>query len=218
MAEVRGRSTRARVALPFLLAAALLAAAVLAGCGGSAEDDPFVGYWIGGGQKEMKLVHVVKEGGSYKILANPDFEAPAPTVKGDALVVDTHSVTMSLLPAGTDKLTLELSGEVLKTPEKTALKRVSETQYADAAVGFGLDAIRRALAMWKQGGGKKYPPASEVTPTGMLGGMTSWPNNLFTGEPMQPGEGKGDYTYRQVAGGTQYSLVGHLSDGSTIGD
>ena len=58
----------------------------------------------------MKLVHIVKDGDTYKVLANPDYEAPAPTREDDALVVDTHAVTMSLTPAGTDKLTLELSG------------------------------------------------------------------------------------------------------------
>ena len=47
--------------------------------------------------------------------------------------------------------------------------------------------------------------------------MIRWPSNLFTGEPMQPGQGEGDYVYKQVAGGKKYSLVGHLSDGTTVG-
>ncbi len=196
----------------------MMLAAFLAGCGGSAEDDdPFAGYWIGGGAAGMRLVHIVKEGDTYKVFANPNYEAPAPTMDGEALVVETHAATMSFLPAGTDKLTMDLSGDAFDAPEQTELKRVSETQYADAAVGFGLGSIQRGLAMWKEGGGKKYPPASEVTPTGALSEMVSWPINLFTGEPMQPREGKGDYTYKLVAGGEEYSLVGYLSDGSSIG-
>jgi hypothetical protein len=218
VAEARRRTARARSALLAALAAAALLFVLLAGCGGSTEDDPFAGYWIGGDAAGMRLVLVVKDGDSYKVLANPDYEAPAPTLEGDALVIDAHAVKMSLVPAGTDELTLKLTGSALKKPQTTQLKRVTETQYADAATGFGLNAIRRGLAMWKAGGAKKYPPPAEVKPTGMLGKMIAWPNNLFTGQPMQPGESEGDYTYKQLDGGRKYSLVGHLSDGSTVGE
>jgi hypothetical protein len=58
------------------LAAVALLRAVLAGCGGSggsaAEDDPFVGYWIGAGKAQMTLVQIASEGGEYVALANPD--------------------------------------------------------------------------------------------------------------------------------------------------
>lgn len=201
-----------------LLAAALLAA-TLAACGGSPKtaEDPLAGYWVGGDSQGMTLVHVAKEGDVYTVYANPDYKAPAPTLKDGALVIDTHSVKLTLSPAETDKLTFELSGETFKTPKTTVLKRVSETQYDDAAVSFGLTSIRTGLAKWKAGGGNKYPPAPEVSPTGALGQMMSWPNNLFTGEPMGPGTSKGDYTYKQLDGGKSYSLVAYLSDGSTIG-
>ena len=165
----------------------------------------------------MRLVHIVKDGDAYKVFANPDYEAPAPAMKNGALVIDTHVVKMTLTPAGTEELTFALTGEGLKKPETTALKRVSETQYADAAVGLGLTSIRSGLARWMAGGAKRYPPASEVTPTGALGQMSSWPKNLFTGQPMQPGKSKGDFIYEQVDGGKEYSLKGYLSDGSTIG-
>jgi len=214
----RRRARRATLVLPAVLAAAILAA-LLAGCGESTATaaDPLAGYWIGGGATGMKLVHIVKNGDAYTVFANPDYEAPAPTKKGDALVIDAHSVKLSLIPAGTDRLTHELTGSALKKPQTTVMKRVDQTQYADAATGFGLDAIRRGLAMWKAGGAKEYPPPAEVTPTGMLGQMMAWPNNLFTGKPMQPGDSKGDYTYKPLDGGKSYSLVGHLSDGSTVG-
>ena len=48
---------------------------------------------------------------------------------------------------------------MFETPETTTLKRVDETQYADAATSLGIDTIRNGLADWKAGGGKKYPPA-----------------------------------------------------------
>ncbi len=47
--------------------------------------------------------------------------------------------------------------------------------------------------------------------------MIAWPKNLFTNAPMQSGDANGDYTYKLLDGGKSYSLVGHLSDGSTIG-
>ncbi len=71
--------------------------------------------------------------------------------------------------------------------------------------------------MWKGGGGKTYPPPNEVTQSGMLSKMIRWPTNMFSGQPMQPGQSKGDYTYTRLAGGKKYSLVVYLSDGSTIG-
>jgi hypothetical protein len=210
---------RAAAGLVAALAVVTLVAA-LAGCGGPAEggEDPLAGYWIGGGESGMRLVHVVKNGDSFKVFANPDYEAPDPALKDGALVVDTHAVVMSLIPAGTDRLDLELSGEMFDTPEISALKRVDETPYADAATGLGINALHDGLAAWKAGGGKEYPPASEMTPDGSLAKMIAWPNNLFTGQPMQPGDGEGDFTYELLDGGKKYSLVGHLSDGTTIGE
>jgi hypothetical protein len=218
VADARRRSARARGALlAALAAAAVLLPLLLAGCGGSASSDPLVGYWVGAAKGQMVLVAIFKDGGTYKILANPNRPLGTPRKEGDALVVDTHVVVMRFVPAGADKLTIELSGASLKNGGTIALQRVDETKYADAATAYGVGIIRRGLAMWKAGGGKKYPPPSEVTPTGALGKMIAWPPNLFTSQPMQPGTAKGDYTYAQVRGGRAYSLVGHLSDGSTVG-
>lgn len=224
MARTPRGSTLAPSSPAALIAAGALLVALtvmaLAGCDSPAlsAKDPLAGYWIGGGATGMKLVHVVKDGDTYAIYANPDYPAPSPTMKGDSLVIDAHAVKMTLTPAGTDKLTHELSGSALEKPQTTTLGRVSETQYAEAATSFGLDAIRRGLKMWMAGGAKKYPPPSEVTATGMLGQMMAWPNNLFTGQPMQPGKNPGDYVYKSLDAGKKYSLIGYLSDGSTIGE
>jgi hypothetical protein len=213
---------RAARAAAVLLAAAIVAlgAAALAGCGSPAENDPFVGYWVGGGmQGQMTLVQIAKdEEGTYVVLANPDQPTGDAVREGDSLVVETHAVAMRLTPAADDKLALEFSGDMFAQPASTTLTSTDATQYADAAVAYGLAQIERGLAMWKAGGGKKYPPPKEVTPSGLLGQMIRWPNNPFTGRPMQPGEGKGDYVYEQVAGGKKYSLKGRLADGSTIGE
>ena len=212
---------RAKGALFEAFAAAALLIALLAGCGGSgdsaAADDPFAGYWIGAGKAQMTLVQIATDGGKYIVLANPDVPVGDTGEKDGSLIVDSHAVVMTFTPASADKLTLEFTGEMFKQPQGISLKRVDETQYADAATAYGVSAIMRGLAMWKAGGGKKYPPPQEVTPTGMLAQMIRWPGNLFTGQPMHPGESEGDYTYTLLAGGKKYSLVGHLSDGSTVG-
>lgn len=165
----------------------------------------------------MTLVQIQKDGDTYKVLANPNVATEAPRKDGRSLVVDTHAVLMRFTPTTADTMNLQFTGQMFKKPVTLPLKRTDQAGYADAATAYGVLAIRQGLAMWKAGGGKKYPPAKEVASTGMLAKMIRWPVNLFTGQPMQPGGGKGDYTYSQVGGGKSYSLLGHLSDGSTIG-
>ena len=222
MADARRRHLRAGGALSAALAAAALLVVLLAGCGGSgdsaATDDPFVGYWVGAGKTQMTLVQIAGEGGKYVVLANPDVPVGDAGEKDGSLVVESHAVVMTFTPVSTDKLMLEFTGDMFKQPQGVSLKRVDETKYADAATAYGVSTIRRGLAMWKAGGGKTYPPPQEVTPAGALGSMIRWPNNLFAGRPMQPAESEGDYTYSLRAGGKKYSLIGHLSDGGTVGD
>jgi len=218
----RRRLRRGPLVLLAVVAAALVAAA-LTGCGtsgggSSASSDPLVGYWVGGGKgAQMTLVQIQKNGETYKVLANPDVPAGDAKKEGDTLVVDTHVVKLTFSPQAADELALEFTGDMFKKPVTVNLSRTDQNGYADAATAYGLVAIRRGLAMWKAGAGKKYPPPGEVTPAGMLAKMIRWPTNMFTGQPMQPGTGKGDYTYAQLDGGTGYSLVAYLSDGSTIG-
>jgi hypothetical protein len=215
------RSPRRSTLVALAVVAAAVLAAAVAGCGGSssaATTDPLVGYWVGGGNAgQMTLVHIQRDGDTYTVLANPDTPTAAAKKEGAGLVVDTHAVIMRFTPQSADKLELEFTGEMFKKPASMTLQRTDETGYADASTAYGILAIRRGLAMWKAGGGKTYPPPKEVTPSGMLAQMIHWPINLFTAQPMQPGRDAGNYTYGRLDGGKKYSLVGHLSDGSTIG-
>jgi hypothetical protein len=221
VADARTRSiTRVRRAAVVLVAALTVALTVLAGCGSPAlsGQDPLTGYWIGGNQSgQMTLIQIMKEGETYTVLANPDTPTGEAQKDGESLVVDTHALEMRFTPAAGDKLEIEFTGEMFKTPVVATLSRADETGYADAATAYGITTIRRGLAMWKAGGGKRYPPAEEVTPSGMLGKMIRWPTDMFTGQPMQPGTDRGEYTYAPLNGGKKYSLKGYLSDGSTIG-
>jgi type II secretory pathway pseudopilin PulG len=58
-----------------------------------------------------------------------------------------------------------------------------------------------------------YPAAAAVRKGG---GLTApvWPANPWTGASMAPGKARGTYAYKVVAGGSGYTLVGHLSAGS----
>ena len=202
------------------MAASLLLAGLVAACGGStASDDPLAGYWVGGAKADPILVHIVKDGDRYSARANPDTPLGDATKDGDSLVIDTHAVNMTFTPGAGDTLSLTLSGEAFKKEVVQTLQRVDEVQYADAAVEFGVAAIRRGLMMWARGGGKKLPPANEVNANGLLGRMiVPWPPNMFSGQPMQPSDNKGDYTYTVTADGKQFTLVGHLSDGTTTAE
>lgn len=223
MAESRLRRLRRPVALVLAaLVGTVALALLLAACGGGdaseSSSDPLVGYWIGSGKgAQMTMIQIHKDGDTYKVLSNPDTDAGAAEKVGDGLVVDTHVVKMTFTPTPQDKLDLQFTGEMFKEPVSVTLSRVTEAEYKDGAVAYGLVAIRRGLAMWKAGGGKQYPPAKEVTPTGMLSKMISWPPNLFTGGPMVPEASTGNFVYAPTKGGKSYTLKGYLADGSTLG-
>jgi hypothetical protein len=199
------------------LLGALLAATLVAACGGSAtSDDPLAGYWVGGSTAKPILVHIVKDGDTYSARANPDTPLGTTILQSGSLMVDTHAVTMTFTPAADGTLTLSLGGQAFAKARTLTLRRADETAYADAAVKYGLAAIRNGLMMWARGGGKTFPPPREVNANGLLSKMViPWPTNLFSGQAMQPSNDKGDYTYTLTDGGKRYILVGHLSDGST---
>jgi hypothetical protein len=196
-------------------------ALLLAACGGgsSGSTDPLVGYWIGSGKgAQMTMIQIQKDGDTYKVLSNPNHDAGTAAKDGDDLVIDTHVVKLRFTPKSQDKLNLEFTGEMFKQPVNVTLSRVSQAEYKDGAVAYGLVVLRRGLAMWKSGGGKKYPPAKEVTPNGMLSKMIAWPVNLFSNGPMVPEASTGNFLYAPTNGGKSYSLKGYLADGSTLGE
>jgi prepilin-type N-terminal cleavage/methylation domain-containing protein len=46
--------------------------------------------------------------------------------------------------------------------------------------------------------------------------VDNWPRNPWTGADMADGGGRGNYTYTQLAAGTQFSLAGHMSNGDFV--
>jgi hypothetical protein len=88
------------------------------------------------------------------------------------------------------------------------------TQPLDAAKDVAAKAAVLAIATGVKAQvaltGEAPAEASQAT----LGAFVSpWPDNPFTGAPMQPGDGPGDYVYRSL-GGAGYELAVRLADGS----
>ena len=91
-----------------------------------------------------------------------------------------------------------------------------ETVYdgpGDLAVKEAIHAIQVGVQTWCVDHRDTFPDASVVTEAGLADSMDGWPANPWTGLPMKPGTGAGDYTYTQLDGGRHYSLAGHLSGG-----
>jgi hypothetical protein len=95
----------------------------------------------------------------------------------------------------------------------------SDTAAKDTTVKAGGNQLVLEIGSWPLGdGASRYPDVDEVAKDGAVGAALArdgigWPENPFTGEPMKPGTGKGDYTYTTTSNGDDYTLTVYLSDG-----
>jgi hypothetical protein len=81
----------------------------------------------------------------------------------------------------------------------------------DTAAKANLVPVKTAIQTYIATNGALPPSAAQS----VIGGVVNpWPTNPFTKAPMAEGTAPGDYTYTP-GGGTSYTLVVHLSDGST---
>jgi len=79
----------------------------------------------------------------------------------------------------------------------------------DATVKAQIMSIKTGIDSLIAASGAAPAEATQAT----LGGLVDpWPTNPFSNQPMQPGDGAGDYVYA-AAGDTSYTLSVHLSDG-----
>jgi type IV pilus assembly protein PilA len=84
----------------------------------------------------------------------------------------------------------------------------------NAAVKGGTHEIELGIGSWAVDNNDTYPPAVEVAQGGEVGTQVdNWPHNPWTSAPMASGAGHGDYTYTLAAGGSSFSLAGHMSSG-----
>ncbi|HOT23757.1 MAG TPA: hypothetical protein PLK79_04895 [Thermoleophilia bacterium] len=131
--------------------------------------------------------------------------SPTPTPAASAVPVPTVSAT------GTASPTASPTGSPSPSPSPTT----TDTAALDRQVIDGLTAINNGIVAWSAANGGVYPTTDQVTATGAVAGYVStWPTNPYTGRPMSPGTGTGDYTYEQLDGGRRYRLTGYLSSGT----
>ncbi len=105
------------------------------------------------------------------------------------------------------------------TPTATGSPGVSPAPTAspDDQVRTAITRLQVGVLSWAAEHGGLFPPVNEVTAAGEVGAYVEpWPDNPFTGAPMQPGSTPGDYTYEQLDAGQTYRLTGYLSDGATV--
>jgi hypothetical protein len=100
--------------------------------------------------------------------------------------------------------------DVASSPAQTA---AGASAAGDSAVMEAMDVIQGAVQAWANDNGARFPDATLVNATGLADYVTEWPDNPFTGEPMTLGDGPGDFSYSALSDGTDFSLVGHLSNG-----
>lgn len=82
-----------------------------------------------------------------------------------------------------------------------------------------VDFIRQLIRRWAFSHSGHYPPASEVSATGSVGGLTGyayWPHNVWTHQMIAQSTHWGDFTYTVNEARTSFKLVGHFSRGGTV--
>ena len=90
----------------------------------------------------------------------------------------------------------------------------------EAAVRDGVHAIQAAVFLAAGGFDKTsadmFPAPGLVTQAELERYIGAWPDNPYTGKPMQPGKVAGDYAYTLGDGGKSYRLVGYGQDGKVL--
>jgi hypothetical protein len=124
--------------------------------------------------------------------------APRTTRKGVL-----HVAAVTLLAAVTLALALTGCGDSAVTSPAAQID-----QARNVAAKAEILAVETGVRAYQAMNGRLPADASQAT----LGQFVSpWPKNPWTGGPMQPGTGKGDYSYAQTNSG--FSLTVHIDGG-----
>ena len=210
-----------------LCAAVLVALFVpsLAACGGARETPlpaptpstaapRFTGWWFSDGA--WNGLHIVARGHDYAIAGDTlsDGTLMLLHAHGDRLTKDTGEdhLEFRLQPDGR-----HLTGRYTRRDGLlTITARLWRGSPAEVKA-YRNDQNRELLAIgierWHDAI-RAYPPVVAVRPGGMfVAFVRPWPANPWTGRPVAPGTGPGDYRYRRTARG--YSLTFFRPDGSS---
>jgi len=237
------RTVVSTAVLALVLLAALWATGCGNEGGEAASPSPtapdLTGYWVLAGETGVApgaMIRVTADGGGF--LVEPSswqgIRWSKASKDGDALVAEAtgpsgETYIARLEPAGEmAKLTISpkqgdgpaLAQVDLARPSGTLedlAARFDEILASahETAVKEDIHALQVAVQSWMVDHGNKGPPVDEVRPGGKLETyIDEWPANAYTGEPMGPGEGPGDYTYERLDTGLGFRLTGHFEGGS----
>jgi predicted amidohydrolase YtcJ len=122
----------------------------------------------------------------------------------DMVVLDTNILTCPAKEIGNAAVLQTIFRGV--TIYDRLLERARVTQLKE-----GIHSLQVGIQSWAVDNGDKYPPVADVTQAGLAIYVDVWPDNPWTGAPMAPGTGRGDYTYHRLAGGKGFRLAGHIT-------
>jgi hypothetical protein len=94
--------------------------------------------------------------------------------------------------------------------------RTGQTIAHDATVRSNMRTIQVGIESYAVEHAGTYPPAREVNAVGLSRYLTDWPANPYTGLPMVPGAGPGNFSYEAGTGGKSYRLIGYGRDGTVV--
>ena len=99
----------------------------------------------------------------------------------------------------------------------SAVEKALPADVRAAGVRSGVRTIQMGLEAWRADNARgMYPPEAVVTPARLGSYVDPWPVNPYTGGPMQPGRGAGDYDYVRLPGRQGYRLTGYGGDGAPV--
>ena len=114
-------------------------------------------------------------------------------------------------------LPLMMFGSVVSSVQQALPADLPAADLSAAEVRTGVRNLQMGIETWRADSARgTYPPEAVVTPARLGRYVDPWPVNPYTGAPMQPGAGAGDYDYVRLPGGEGYTLTGFGDDGAPV--
>jgi hypothetical protein len=203
--------------------------------------EPYVGYWRVGDamSSAYHYLEVLKGAQGYQASWSGERPFPAPLKNGRLVLQRLHETPTqggALVTSGLElawengTLILYTKPESMIPWQRQPLRRLTEDAYLKGVTAFADEVTREscqnlafAVDQWTSRRGLGPPALSQMRPGSAFDrwlvklfrpATWVWPQNPFTGEPMQNSTRPGDFTY--VANGGEWTMKGHLSDGTTF--
>jgi hypothetical protein len=128
-----------------------------------------------------------------------------------------HGAKLTISPASGDGQPIYSADLARPSGDYADLAAQFETsleQGRRTAVKEGIRTLQIGVQSWLVDHNDTWPPVDVVQPGGSLKTyLDAWPENPYTGGPMEPGKDPGQYTYERLDSGRSYRLTGHFEGG-----